>query len=174
MKSFLELYAKYNKETNNEIMRLLSGLSGHDLYCERKMYYKSLNNLFSHIVIAEWYYLNAVKSIAKMNYPSEQERQELFMRIENSYMDASAILKELDEELVNVINDLSDEQLKLERKNNRIYNGRKVDITIWEYMSQHIIHQTHHRGQISLILDEIGVENDFGNMFPYIKDSAME
>jgi uncharacterized damage-inducible protein DinB len=76
--------------------------------------------------------------------------------------------------LVEVMNILNENDFQIERKNNRIYNGRVIDIKIWEYMSQHIIHQTHHRGQLSQVLDELKIENDFGNMFPYIKDSITQ
>lgn len=171
MKNILLLYAKYNKDTNSEIIKLLSGLSDDELNCERKMYYKSISNLFNHLVIGGWYYLYAVRSIAGMSYPIEDERQEIFKRIEVSFIEASKIMQDLDERLIEVIEKLTIEELKLERKNNRIYNGRVVDITIWEYITQHIIHQTHHRGQISYALDELNVSNDFGNIFPYIKDS---
>jgi uncharacterized damage-inducible protein DinB len=174
MKEIMVLYAKYNRETNKEIIKLLSTLPDDNLYCERNMYCKSINNLFNHLVMAEWYYLCAVLSIAGMSYPNESEREEAFRRIETSFTQASQILSELDIKLVEVMNILNENDFQIERKNNRIYNGRVIDIKIWEYMSQHIIHQTHHRGQLSQVLDELKIENDFGNMFPYIKDSITQ
>jgi uncharacterized damage-inducible protein DinB len=175
MKEFMKLYAIYNKDTNKNIIKFLSNLSEDELNKERNMYYKSLRKLFNHIVNAQWHYINAVKKIANLsNVYSEKERRQIFKDLENSFDFSSNLLKKLDNELIDLIDVLTEERFKIERKNNKIYNGRVVDITVWQYLSQNIIHQTHHRGQIAQVLDEIGVENDFGNVFPYIKDSEKQ
>lgn len=167
------LYARYNKDTNNMIINLLSKFSNNDLHKERNMYYKSINNLFNHLVTGQWYYLHAMKSFLGMSFPNEQKRHKTFNKIEESFKEASLIMKEMDEDFIEVINIMSEKELEIGRKNIRIYNGRIVDISLWEYITQHIIHQTHHRGQLAQLLDELEIENDFGNIFPFVKDCEL-
>lgn len=168
MKNILMLYARYNRDMNNEIIKLLSSLSEDELKRERNMHYKSISNLFNHLVIAEWYYLNAMLYISGGNYSTNRET---IQRIETSFAESSAIMKELDEGLVDFINKVTEDELKLERKNVKIYNGRVVDISVWEYITQHITHQLHHKGQLSQVLDELNIEHEFGNIFTYVRDS---
>jgi uncharacterized damage-inducible protein DinB len=175
MKNILMLYAKYNKDTNNQIIQLLSTLSDEELKRERKMYYKSISNLFNHLVIGEWYYLNAVLFISGGNYCADsEERSKTFQRIETSFTEAVTIMQGLNDRLIEFINKVTEDELKLQKKNMTIYNGRVVDISIWEYITQHITHQLHHKGQLSQVFDELEIEHEFGNIFPYVLDSIKE
>ncbi len=171
MINILRLYTKYNRDTNNEIIKLLSNLSEDELNRERNIYYKSINSLFNHLVIAEWYYLNAMFYIAGRDYSASRKT---LQRIENSFSESSTIMQELDEGLIGFISEVTEDELKLEKKNLKIYNGRTVDMSVWEYITQHITHQLHHKGQLSQVLDELKIEHEFGNIFPYVRDSVKE
>ena len=171
MINILRLYARYNKDTNNEIIKLLSNLSEDELKRERNTYYKSIYNLFNHLVIAEWYCLNAMLYISGRDYSADRET---IKRIEASFGESYTIMQELDERLICFINGVTEEELKLEKKNLKIYNGRIVDISVWEFITQHITHQLHHKGQLSQVLDELKIEHEFGNIFPYVRDSVKE
>ncbi|NJD04803.1 MAG: hypothetical protein FIA99_19885 [Ruminiclostridium sp.] len=173
MKNILVLYAKYNRDTDDEIIKLLSRLSDNELKCERNIFCKSINNLFNHIILGEWYYLNAMLYISGRKYCSDhKERRQVFQRIETSFFEASEIMRELDKNFIDFVDSVTEDDLKLVKKNMKIYNGRVVDISVWEYITQHITHQQHHRGQLSQVLDEIGIIHEFGNIFPYVSDST--
>lgn len=172
MKNILTLYAKYNKDTNNKIIRILSGLGADELKSERNSYYKCMNDLFNHLVIGEWHYLNAMSYICGIPFNTNlHDRDKTLQRIESSFTEAATILQELDECLINFINEITEDDLNIKKNNMKIYNGRVVDISVWQYMTQHITHQIHHQGQLSQILDEMKIEHEFGNIFPYVSDS---
>jgi uncharacterized damage-inducible protein DinB len=84
----------------------------------------------------------------------------------------SGLLGTLAGTLIDLVSQISDSDLSEVRRGVRIYNGRTVDITVWQFLLQHITHQTHHQGQISILLDELGVEHEFGNVFPLVPETT--
>jgi uncharacterized damage-inducible protein DinB len=172
MKNILELYAKYSKDTDNEIIRLLSAFSEEELKQERKMYVKSLYNLFVHLARAEWYYQSAINKITDGKYfKALQDRESFLMQIETSFAEAVKAMQKLDSDLVEFADIIPEEDFNLSIAKLTIYNGRNVEVSIWEIITQLMTHQIHHRGQIAQVLDELGIENDFGGVWPFIKDS---
>jgi uncharacterized damage-inducible protein DinB len=43
-------------------------------------------------------------------------------------------------------------------------SGEKLEKIFWKVLIHMFNHQTHHRGQISQILDTLKIENDYSNM----------
>jgi uncharacterized damage-inducible protein DinB len=105
-------------------------------------------------------------------YPQEKERKEALEQIDSSYDNAKKYLLKMDGEMDELIDKITDKLLKTIGKNIRIYDGRTIDLSVWEYLMQHIIHQTHHRGQLVQIFDEMKIESNIGNIFPFIRDSV--
>jgi uncharacterized damage-inducible protein DinB len=50
-----------------------------------------------------------------------------------------------------------------------MYDGSMATVSVWEVLLQHMTHQTHHRGQLSQVLDELGQAHDIGNIWPYVQ-----
>jgi uncharacterized damage-inducible protein DinB len=62
----------------------------------------------------------------------------------------SRFLSALSRTVVAVADEISRDDRYLVRRRVTIYNGRIVDISIWQFFLQHTTHQTHHQGQLSL------------------------
>ncbi|MEN8904756.1 MAG: DinB family protein [Clostridiales bacterium] len=171
MKEILKLYAKYNYDTNKKIINLLSNLSEEELKKERNTYFKSLHNLFNHILRASLYYQKAINKISDGKYfDSLIEAEEVINKTKDSFDEGKEILLKLGEKFENFVELVSVEDLAMS-KTMKIYNGRTLDMTTGKYIVQHITHEIHHQGQMSQILDEMGIEHEFGNVFPFIPDS---
>lgn len=175
MKELLQLYAQYNKNTNDTIIRILSELPEEELTKSRNCYYDSLFELFKHVVIASWHYLNAMRDISGDKYCTGLcSLSDSQSRLNASTTEACGLLQEISDHLVRLSEEISEEDFCMETKNLRIYNGRRLDMTIWKYLLQHITHQTHHQGHMSKIFDELKIDHEFGNVFPFIPDAAGE
>ena len=92
-------------------------------------------------------------------------------KMNTSVSEASKLLNQLDNNLIEIADKIEEDDLYIEKKQIKIYNGRVLDMTIWKYFLQYITHQIHHQGQLSKILDELKIEHEFGNIFPLIPDS---
>ena len=168
MKNLLVLYAQYNIATNNKICKILQQMPADELSAERKSYYGSIFGLANHLLAGTWNYLNAVHHLTGgVLCPDIEE-------IESSGKTVQEIIKYLtasDQLLLKVATEIPSEGLHLKKQKLRIYNGRAIDIQVWQYFLQHITHQVHHQGQMSQIFDELNIEHEFGNIFPLIPDS---
>jgi uncharacterized damage-inducible protein DinB len=58
-------------------------------------------------------------------------------------------------------------ELDIKYLDKKIFYKDNKTRTVWEILIHTFNHQTHHRGQISEILDENKIENDFSNMIRY-------
>ena len=170
MKELLKQYAEYNLMTNRTLSDLMLKVPDEKLTEERNTYHKNLYSLFRHLVIGSWHYLNAVKYISDGRYCTDLPGlpdDSVIQPVD----ELNTLLIKLSDILMETIGSITEEDLKIKKEKLRIYNGRRIDITIWQFFLQHITHQIHHQGQISIILDELNIEHEFGNIFPLIKDS---
>jgi uncharacterized damage-inducible protein DinB len=46
------------------------------------------------------------------------------------------------------------------------FGGNPAEITVSFLLSQLVVHNIHHRGQISQILDSMKIDNDYGGIDP--------
>jgi uncharacterized damage-inducible protein DinB len=170
MLKMLTLYAVYNRDMDNVIIDLLSGFPPAELDQERRIFCRSISHLFAHLVRAGWYYQAAIKRISYGTYLNDiGKHEEIIQRIESSFEDAAGILKEADGRLIRMLDVMPVQDLDLAMENFQMYDGRVGVVSIGEVLLQHMTHQTHHRGQLSQVLDELGIVHDIGNIWPYVK-----
>jgi uncharacterized damage-inducible protein DinB len=49
-------------------------------------------------------------------------------------------------------------------------SGRTLNLSMGDVVLQIINHTAHHRGQLSQILDELGIEHDFGGILAFAEE----
>jgi uncharacterized damage-inducible protein DinB len=159
---------KYNREANKKVIEVLEVLSEEDRMCDRKSFYKSLHGLLDHIVVSSLYLQKLIKSSCPLL--SGLEGNYLNYKLERGkinfpdFSELKAALEAIDAGFEEMLNSINDEDL------NKVVKLTRPDITI-EYtlgvfILQYANHGIHHRGQISQILDEMGIENNFANLYP--------
>lgn len=172
MKELLKLYAEYNLETIGKIGEIIAALDEETLNRDRNTWYGSILKLVHHIISGSWHYLHAIRGLTDGKYcaglPDLADLKESFRR---SVPDTLRWMIFLAEKLAEVAGSITDHDLHVEKRNNRIYNGRTVDMSVWRFFLQTMTHQTHHQGQLSQLFDELKIEHEFGNIFPLIPDS---
>jgi uncharacterized damage-inducible protein DinB len=53
------------------------------------------------------------------------------------------------------------------KKKRTLRNGKIVLVSISDLMTQYMVHTSHHRGQLSQLLDELGVDHDIGSTWAF-------
>jgi uncharacterized damage-inducible protein DinB len=168
MKEILLMYAKYTQRANASVMTALDGLPLEAINESRKGYRKSLAALASHAFGCALYFhgvfraaLPAAKAALKategLGFP---EREKLTADEWSAMKKACAIA---DQATVDLVQALSEEELAhpIETK---WYGGKPPAVPLCFFLHQVYVHGVHHRGQISQILDEMGVENDYSGI----------
>ena len=171
MKELLKQYAEYNAMTSKTLSELMLKVPQDKLMEKRNTYHQNLYNLYRHLIAGSWHYLNAVRYISEGRY--SRELPDLpDESVEYTIEELNTVMLRLSEIFRETAVSISDEDLNTKKEKVEIYNGRIIDISVWQFFMQHITHQTHHQGQISIILDELDIEHEFGNIFPLIEDSV--
>lgn len=167
MESSFVMYAKYNKRANTSVFELLAALSEKDLNEDRKSYFGSLSNMIAHIVGSALYFhslfrqapsavallADTEKLSAKQNGPlSGPELKEM-----------AEVCKKLDEASINLVSKLNSAEI-----NSLIavdwFGGKPGKVPMGYLLHSFFTHGTHHRGQISQVLDEMGIEHNFSGI----------
>ncbi|KNY28299.1 DinB family protein [Pseudobacteroides cellulosolvens] len=169
MKEYLIHLMKYNQSADRQVIKLLTGLSEEDRTQDRKSHFKSLQGIFEHIVGGALFFQKIIKeSCPEINGLNHKY---LDLKIEPGkddtidFVELRAALEVLDGAFVEMVESLSDEDLK-----KTIYFNLpqvKLEFSLGVFIMQYSNHGTHHRGQISQILDEMGIENNFSSIAPH-------
>ena len=171
MKEIFLSFAKYNEESNKTIAGILGKLSNDDREKNRKSYYGSLSGLYRHIIGCSVYFLSLFKDyvpdnteavkiiepLAKLEIPykgklTEAQWKKLLASakiVDRAFVDFVSVLKEKDYEA----------QIKLVW-----YKGKPPSVPLRFMLQQHAVHNTHHRGQVSQILDSLKIEHDYSSI----------
>ncbi|MDR0400751.1 MAG: DinB family protein [Treponema sp.] len=159
-------FAKYNQEADAKILALLDKLSNDDREKDRGSFYKSLSGLARHIGGGTLFFADlfrtalgsapAAKFLAPLEKPSYSEEP----LDEAQWKKTVENIKAADQALVEFTEALTEADMAAPVKLNW-YGGNPESVPLSFMLLQLAAHNTHHRGQVSQILDELKIENDY-------------
>lgn len=164
MKKNFELMAKYNQWMNENLYKSALQLSNEKLKENQGAFFGSIIGTFNHIVVADIIWLkrfsNQPSKYKSLDFINTMEMPNNLNKIITDDLKELKILRDkLDEVICNFILELKEEDLE----GNIIYNNTKGDLfnKNFSLVLHHFFnHQTHHRGQITTLLNQNGI--DFG------------
>lgn len=65
--------------------------------------------------------------------------------------------------MIQFVNDLDESKMHLVIKYKN-YKGEEIEKELWKTLLHLFNHQTHHRGQVSVLLDLIGIDHDYSSL----------
>jgi uncharacterized damage-inducible protein DinB len=170
MKDVFLLWAKYNREANKKVYSLLSNLSNEDREKDRGSYYGSLSGLFRHALGGTVFFLGMFKGalpdragVQKVLAPLEGIGLPQDSLSEAQWGELGAVQEKLDNLLVDFIGALGDGDFQAPVKLGW-YGGNPDSVPLHFLLHNLNAHGTHHRGQISQILDELKIDNDYSGI----------
>jgi uncharacterized damage-inducible protein DinB len=163
------MFAKYNQEGNGKILDLLDKLSNDEREKERGSYYHTLSGLVRHIGGGSLFFaglFRGAQGSAPTAAPLAALEKISFAEgalNEGQWKQTAADLKTVDRALVDFANALTDADLATPITLDW-YGGNPADVPLSYMLYQFAAHGTHHRGQISQILDELKIDNDYSGI----------
>jgi uncharacterized damage-inducible protein DinB len=171
MKDILLMYARYNQRANASVFALLNGLSIQDLNEDRGSYYKSLSGLACHAAGGASYFhglfrqsikssstaFEALKATEDLACPDSPELTE------EQWADLKGAVAIADQTTIDFIRVATAAELTAPVKLDW-YGGKPDAVPLCFLLHQTYVHGIHHRGQISQVLDSMGIEHDFSGI----------
>ncbi|MDR1240150.1 MAG: DinB family protein [Treponema sp.] len=170
MKDVFLLWARYNREANQKVYSLLTGMSNEDRETDRSSYYGSLSSLFRHILGGTSFFLGMFRSAL----PDRDQVQKTLAPLEGiilpkdrlseaQWNDLGAARESLDRMLEDFAGLLADDDFRAPVKLGW-YGGNPGSVPLHFLLHNLNAHGVHHRGQISQILDELKIDNDYSGI----------
>jgi len=173
MKTIFQAFAKYNGSVNQSVLELLKPLKKEQIIMETKAYYPSIFETLLHNMIADLNWLKRYRDVFKENKALSNsklvslEEKSLRKEFESDYTKLYQYRKQADDVIIQFVNEMDESKLNsvIKYKN---YKGEDVEKELWKTLLHWFNHQTHHRGQISVLLDLLGIDHDYSSMMTRI------
>lgn len=171
MKEILEALARYNREANKKLVEVLRGADEAVLKEDQGTYYKSILGTVEHIVSGELFWLRnyagffSYKSLAGHRCITGN-LDAMKAAIRGKPAAVYETLAELDALLVEFVAEIAAADLP-KRVSYVNHKGDKIERDYWSMIVHGLNHATHHRGEISALLDRKGIANDLSGFNLY-------
>ena len=170
MKETFLPFAKYNEEANKAAAGILGKLTNDDREKNRKSYYGSLSGLFRHVAGCTVYFLSLTKEAVSTNAEALKAMAPLAKveipkgkLTEAQWKKLVSDTKIVDKAFVQFVGALRDQDYDAPVKLDW-YKGKPPSVPLRYILMEQVVHNTHHRGQISQILDSLKVDNDYSGI----------
>lgn len=164
---FLQLWARYNLATDEKINGLLAGLGSAGYTQERSTYFKSLAGLHQHYVQTYKVYQSLIRKNWGGTYFVSPLTEESYEFKPQTLEETGRLALEYDRLFVEFSRTVREEDLYGPKTPRTMRNGKTYLLSIGEILTQYQNHTAHHRGQLSQMLDELGLEHDIGGLLAY-------
>jgi uncharacterized damage-inducible protein DinB len=169
VKEIYILLAKYNQITNQDLIKILREVEPNKLSENLGSYYGSILGILNHHLLADIGWIRILSThISSLDwvgpllnrFPSNRPPpNELIWKSLDEFV---PVRLEIDEILERVVENLDSSDYYT------IFSveGRrgKMDYVTWKVLLHLFNHQTHHRGSVSVLLDQLRIENDYSNL----------
>jgi len=144
-----QAFAQYNQKMNQRIYEICSGIPDDERKQDRGAYFKSIHNTLDHLVLGDRAWMNR---LADKNYTLVKIGSELF----DDFDEMAEVRIGLDADICQWTEGLSEEWLSIDMTWTASLDGVERTQPVWLLVSQIFNHQTHHRGQLSTLLNQAG------------------
>lgn len=160
---YIQQLFEYNAWANKRVIDTCAGLSPQQLAQNVGGSFGSLRNLLAHIVDVEWLYLERRRGRAPASLPRAE-----------SYSDIAALtarFQEVNREFVEAQRGLSAEELSrtIEFRNTK---GTLYRHELWEMLVHLVNHSTYHRGQVTVLLRNLGAKPNATDMIAFFRERS--
>lgn len=168
MNELFQLLAAYNKQTNDEVLGILSGLPAEQLARDVGSYYGSILGVMNHILVSDLVWLRRFTAGISSLQAFAAELPAFTLKgwkdiVWNSLEAFRPVRAATDELIGKAVAALPAEALNAVLRYQDI-RGKQQEKPAWRALLHFFNHQTHHRGQVSVLLDQMSVTNDFSNL----------
>ncbi len=168
MKKILKMFTFYNKSANEKLIQILVGLTADQIKKDLNGFYHSILGTFQHILKTDIMWLKRLrKSFPAIACLSEDNIPDLKTVENEDYKELFPVRRKLDEIFESFSGEIQEKDLEsvISYANMK---GDKIEKELWLCLIHLFNHQTHHRGQIAVMLDMIGVQNDYSGILNYL------
>jgi uncharacterized damage-inducible protein DinB len=173
MKAIFQALAKYNSSVNQSIIEIIEPLSEEKIMTITKAYFPSIFETLLHLFFSDLFWLKRFREVFQESNALSVSKlvsldgKNLRKKFETDYTKFFQRRKQADEVIRQFIEEIDEAALNsvITYKN---FKGDDVEKELWKILLQWFNHQTHHRGQISVLLDMIGVNNDYSSLLTRI------
>jgi len=169
MKTLFQAFARYNGSVNQSVVELLEPLKKEQIMMETKAYYPSIFETLLHNLIADLNWLRRYRDALKENKALNNgkllsfEEKSLRLEFESDHTKFFPYRKQVDELMIQFVNELEEHQMNLTIRYKN-YKGEEIEKELWKTLLHLFNHQTHHRGQVSVLLDLIEIDHDYSSL----------
>lgn len=169
MKTLFQAFARYNRGVNQSIIELIEPLKKEQVMMKSRAYYPSIFETLLHNLVADLNWLRRYRDVLRENKPLNSsnllslEEKGLRAEFESEYRTFFQYRRQVDELMVQFVNELDEGKMDLILRYKN-YKGEAIEKELWKTLLHLFNHQTHHRGQVSVLLDLIGVDHDFSSL----------
>jgi len=165
-KDIFVLFGKYNKTVNQKMNEVIKTLSKEEWDKNLGGFFKSVRGLCSHLYICDFNWLKRFSHLRDFDLFKESffarepySFKEILFADMNEYFTSRPVL---DEKIIAFINEVTEKDLDslLKYKDSE---GDTYEKNFGGLVMHSLNHESFHRGMISLYLEMLGRENDFGS-----------
>ena len=165
------MYARHNQSVDRIVYDLLDKISNDDREKDRGSYYGSLSGLFRHIFGGAYYYLRIYKKplggnadvVKKISAIENLPKLPAGPLSETQWKELESVMIVIDSACISIAEAMKEYDLNLPVAVDW-YDGNPASVPLFFMLSQLLVHNVHHRGQISQILDSLKIKNDFSRI----------
>lgn len=168
MKEVFNLMAHYNRKTNLEMLEILDKAAPEVSTKETGSYFHSIIGILNHLmngdiawtkrILAQYPQL-AAETGELPEAPNPTSQVLTWKDLES----LKPVRTAMDDSLTRLVGAIPEAALQDDLKY-RNFKGEEQSKKLWLVLQHVFNHQTHHRGQISVLLDQASVPNDYSNL----------
>lgn len=162
----IKLFAMYNEITNIEMNEIISELSSVQWERQFNGYFNSIKSMCNHIYICDFNWLKRFSNLR----PFKFIRNSMFKQtlgfdevVLESIQDYKEKRGKLDISINEFVNELKREDIEKDLKYIDSH-GKEYNRNFGGLILHMFNHETHHRGMISIYLEEMKIANDYSNL----------
>jgi uncharacterized damage-inducible protein DinB len=170
MKAIIAALTVYNQGADRALCETIGTVDEDSLKSDCGTYYHSVLSTIQHYLSYEISWLKRYRTFgahaALSNSVLDPELDDILSRTKDNFKETQSVLLAIDAVFVDLLKEMTDSDLdRLVKFTNP--RGEEIGKKYWNTIFHVLNHSTHHRGEISAMLDILKIPNDYAGFFRY-------